>query len=303
MTKGRIYPFDVIIYFYIILLSALILIFGRPLEMYYEPLVVNFGMLIIVSLIVKLIRDPKNRILLLIRFFYPALLFTIFYEQTGGLMKLFFSNFFDSQLVAFEARILGIEPTLWLDRHLIRTWITDILSFSYFSYYFLLPIFLLPMFFLKKYYEIRQALTAICLTFFASYILFYLYPIEGPRYHFAGQYMNEISGPIFRPMVNFMIEGGAIHGGCMPSSHVAVALVILVYSLKYIRPLGLTLLPITIGLAFGTIYGRFHYISDVAVGAAIGTVMIILTLKYYSKFDQKIDFPEAEEKRTVTFVS
>lgn len=303
MAKHRIYPFDIIIYFYVFLLSVLILIFGRPLAMYYKPLLVNFGVLIIVSLIVQFIRNPQNRILLLLRFLYPALLFTIFYEQTGALMKLFFPYFFDSQLAAFETRIFGIEPTLWLDHHLIKIWITEILSFSYFSYYFLLPIFLFPMFFLKKYYEIRQSLTAICLTFFSSYILFYLYPIEGPRYHFAGQYLNEITGPIFRPMVNFMIERGAVHGGCMPSSHVAVALVILVYSLKYIRPLGLFLLPITIGLTIGTVYGRFHYISDIIIGAVIGTAMIILTLRYYSKFDQKIDFPEVEEKRTVTFVS
>ncbi len=303
MIKRRIYPFDILIPGYVTLLSVLILIFGRPLGDYYDELAMNLGILVIVFLIVQFIRDPQDRILRFIRFLYPAFLFALFYEETGGLMKLIFPGFFDYQLTAFETGIFGMEPTIWLDRNLITVWITEILSFSYFSYYLLMPIFLIPLLFLKKFYAMRQALTAICLTFFASYLLFFLYPIEGPRYFFAGQYLHEINGPVFRPMVDFMIKTGAVHGGCMPSSHVAVALVILVYSLKYVRKLGLILLPITIGLALGTVYGRFHYVSDVVVGAAIGTLMIFLTMKYYSRFDRELDFPEEKERRTATLVS
>jgi len=303
MTKRRLYPFDIIIPAYTLLLSILIIIFGRPLSMYYEELAMNLGILAIVYLIVQFIGDSQDRVLRLFRFLYPAILFTFFYEQTGGLMKLFFPHFFDYQLVNFETAIFGIEPTLWLDRHLINTWITEILSLSYFSYYLLIPIYLIAMVFKKKYYEIRESLTAITLTFFASYLLFYLYPIEGPRYHFAGQYIHKITGPIFRPMVNFVIARGAVHGGCMPSSHVAVALVVLVYSFKYIRPLGYILLPLTIGLTFGTVYGRFHYVSDVVVGAAIGTLMTLLCFKYYSRFDAKFDLPEEKERKKVTVVS
>jgi membrane-associated phospholipid phosphatase len=38
-----------------------------------------------------------------------------------------------------------------------------------------------------------------------------------------------------------------------------------------------------IGLALGTIYGRFHYISDVIAGGIVGFVVIWLTLIFYPR--------------------
>jgi membrane-associated phospholipid phosphatase len=201
-------------------------------------------------------------------------------------MRLFSPDFLDHQLTAFETSIFGMEPTLWLDKNLINVWVTEILSMSYFSYYLMLPGFLIIFYLLKRYETIKRALTAICLTFFISYLLFFLYPIEGPRYYFAGNYIHAITGPIFRPLVDLAINKGAVHGGCMPSTHVAVALVILISIFRDYRWAGWLLLPLNIGLALGTVYGRFHYLSDVVVGAIIGISMTILTFKFYDKFDQ-----------------
>jgi membrane-associated phospholipid phosphatase len=306
MTKApfsKIYLFDYVIFGYLVLIDILILLFGRPFELYYDELLINFSFIVFISLIVIFLKNTKNRMTAFFRFLYPAMLFTFLYEQTGGLMKLFFSSFFDNQLTAFEISIFGIEPTLWLDRNLISTWLTEILSFSYFSYYFMLPAILLHLFFKKKYFAVRQLLIAICLAFFVSYLIFFLYPIEGPRYHYAGQYINEISGPIFRPMVEYVIRKGAVHGGCMPSSHVAVALVIMAFALKYLHPLGLILIPINLGLAIATVYGRFHYISDVFAGTAIAITIIILVMKYYPHFDNDHDQITSKKKETMSFVS
>ncbi|MFZ5981035.1 MAG: phosphatase PAP2 family protein, partial [Candidatus Zixiibacteriota bacterium] len=120
--------------------------------------------------------------------------------------------------------------------------------------------------------------------FFISYILFFLYPIEGPRWFFAERYLHEITGPVFRPLVELVIDNAAFHGGCMPSSHVAVGLVILMFAFKYYRRAGWVLLPVNLGLAVATFWGRFHYVSDVVVGAAIGIFSTVFIWKYYDRW-------------------
>lgn len=65
------------------------------------------------------------------------------------------------------------------------------------------------------------------------------------------------------------MKAAAIHGGCMPSSHVAVALVSLVYILKYNRRWGMVCLLLVTMLCLGTVWGRFHYVSDVVGGVLI----------------------------------
>lgn len=303
MTKKAIYPFDIAIIAYMMLLSGLILIFGRPLSGYYDELLINAAVVILVILIVQFLNHSGNRLVLFFRILYPGLLFTLFYEQTGGLMKLIFPDFLDRQLIAFESTIFGIDPSLWLDKNVINVWLTEILSFCYFSYYTMLPIFLLGMFLLKRYDIIKPALTAICLTFFISYFLFLLYPIEGPRWYLAGQYTHAITGTIFRPLVDIAINKGAVHGGCMPSSHVAVALVMMYYTVRAYPKTAFFLVTINIGLALGTVYGRFHYVSDVVVGAIIGTAMIYLTMKYYHRFDRTILRNENIKKEAISYVS
>ena len=70
----------------------------------------------------------------------------------------------------------------------------------------------------------------------------------------------------------------------MPSSHVGVALVILMYSFRQSRTTGWLLLPLNVGLALGTVWGRFHYVSDVIVGAGLGAMCTLLVWRYYDKW-------------------
>jgi len=117
--------------------------------------------------------------------------------------------------------------------------------------------------------------------------LFGVNPIEGPRYFFSGSYINAVEGLLFRHLVEMVINNGAVRGGCMPSTHFAVALVILMHCFRLYRRIGWSLLPINVGLAIGTVWGRFHYISDVFVGGAIGAIATLIVWKYYERWTQK----------------
>ncbi|MCK4302292.1 MAG: phosphatase PAP2 family protein [candidate division Zixibacteria bacterium] len=278
--NSKLYPFDWLVIGYSTLMIAFILAAGRPLRGYAEELIFYCGTAAMALLIARYIDENRGRMYALVRLLYPLLLFSFFYRATGGTMHLVFDRFFDPELVAFEKAVFGVNPTLFIDRHLLNTWATELFSWCYFVYYFVLTVFLLALFFKRDYSVLKSSLTAICFTFFLSYILFFLYPIEGPRWHFADQYVHQVVSPVGRHLVNLVIDNAAVHGGCMPSSHFAVALVVLIYLFKYYRRAGWVLLPIVTGLAVGTVWGRFHYVSDLIVGGLIGLVSTLLVFRW-----------------------
>ena len=282
----RLYPFDWLILGYSSLMLVLLVLVGRPLSVYYDEIAFYASMVALVVLIAWYVDERKGRLYALIRIAYPVLLLTFFYRTTGGLMFLVFDQFYDWQLTSFEKSLFGVNPTLYIDRHWLNARANEIFSFCYFSYYFMIPVFVLVLFVKKHYETIKSILTAACLTFFLSYLLFFLYPIEGPRWHFAGQYMNQIESPLFRGLVEVVIDKGAVRGGCMPSSHFGVALVILMYCFKYYRRAGWLLLPINVGLAIGTVWGRFHYISDVVAGGLLGLASVLVVWKLYPRWSR-----------------
>jgi len=295
---SRMCSFDWLIVGYCSLMMMMIVIFGRPLGGFLDELAIYAGIILITLLIVRYVDEHQSRFRAFVRLLYPVVLFGIFYRTMGGLVFLFFDGFLDWQLTTFERLIVGVNPTLYIDQHLLNVWLNELFSFCYFSYYFMVPGLLLLLFRVKKYDAMRQSLTAICLTFFMSYVLFTLYPIEGPRWFFSNEFANTIDGPIFRSSTQLVIAKGAFHGGCMPSSHVAVALVVMLAAFRYFRRLGWVLLPGNIGLAVGTVWGRYHYVSDVFIGAAFGVFATMLVWKYFDKW-HKASYNVRVEKELV----
>ena len=278
----RYYPFDKIIIGYCKLMIILILIFGRPLIDYVGELF-TYSIAGAIAILLPLVLDEsKGRLSAFFRLMYAAMLFGIFYRTSGGTMFLIFDRFFDNQLVAFETALFGMEPTLYIDYFLLSPILNEIFSFCYFCYYLMIPVFLIALFIRNDYEVIKRYLTAAAMTYAVSFLLFFLYPVEGPRWHFEGQYLNNIDGYLFRHLVELVISNGAVRGGCMPSSHIAIALVIMMTCFKHYRVWGCVLLPINLGLAIGTFWGRFHYVTDVYIGVAIGLAAYYLVEKKYA---------------------
>jgi membrane-associated phospholipid phosphatase len=264
-----VYAFDRIVIGYCLLMVLLIGLFGRPFGQYVGSMAFYAGMAGVAAIIIRFFDVTRNRWHAFLRLLYPAIMFTFFYRQTGGLMFLIFPEFFDWQLVTFETMLFGIEPTLYIDRRLLNVWLNELFSLCYFAYYPMLPAFLLPVFLRRDDDVLKEFLAAACLMFFASYLLFFLYPAEGPRWFQASQYQHAIEGPVFRQWVNLVIAKGAVHGGAMPSSHTGIAVVILLFCFRYYRKCGWAILPVVLGLAIGTFWGRFHYVSDTVAGALL----------------------------------
>lgn len=282
-AKFRLFAFDIIYILFSLTMILCIVVFGRPLNEYLDELTFYSIMLLVIIGVSRFIYADRSKKEEAFRFLYPFLLFSLFYVETDGTILLIFDSFQDTGLVAFEKSLFGVNPTLYIDRNYLNVWLNELFSLTYFSYYFMIPLFLLILYLKGRIDIMKSSLTAITLCFSVSFLLFFLYPIEGPRWHFAGEYLNNVDGFIFRDIVTWIIANGAIRGGCMPSTHFAIAFIIMMYCLRYYRKVGWALVPVNIGLAIGTFWGRFHYVSDIFIGAIIGLGATLLVWKYYDR--------------------
>ena len=198
---NKFYPFDKIIIIYSLLMILLIITFGQPLTDNLDEILLYLLAAAVSFLIAMFVDESKGRLAMLVRLIYTGLLFALFYRITDGTMFLLFDGFLDHQLIGIEHAMYGVSPTLYIDEHLLTPVVNEILSFCYFCYYPMVPVFMFALLFKRDYEILKHFLAAAALTYFASYLLFFLYPIEGPRWHFAGQYLNQIDGYLFHYLV------------------------------------------------------------------------------------------------------
>ena len=278
MAKGRppVYLFDKALGVYGALMVALLVAFGRPYSMYVDETIFYAGVAVLAFIVARNVDENRSGWHRFLRILYPVMLYPLLYRETGGTMFLFFDQFLDNHLTAFELQVLGVNPTIYIDRHLLNVWTTEILSLCYWLYYPLVPGYLLLVYVRRDYDIVKSSMAAMTITFIFGYLLFFSYPIEGPRWFFAEHYVNPVEGPIFRQMVEFMIQSGAVRGGCMPSTHYAIALVITLFVGKYYRRWLWLMIPLSTGLALGTVWGRFHYVSDFVVGGRIALAVTVV---------------------------
>jgi membrane-associated phospholipid phosphatase len=270
-------PVDRATMIYLLSLSLIILFFRhyQPNWLYY--LIFNFSMIALILLIAKFLSFP-NRIAGFFRHWYPVILFTFLYEEMRYLVHLIFPGFFDLWINHLELALLGSYPTVWLER-LSFPLLNEYFLMAYFSYYFLLPVSGIALYFSGKIKEFDSMVFASAVAFYISYLGFIFLPVEGPRYALAALHQIEIKGFVFVPLAQWVVKVGGLRGGCMPSSHVAVACVVFVFCYRYARRLFYFLGPLILSLFVGTIWGRFHYFSDVIAGILVGVFSLYLAAK------------------------
>jgi hypothetical protein len=253
---------------YIVLFAAGLLVFGwhHPSTVYLIP--VHLLLLCAIAWMAVRWNEPSG-VRGFLRHMYPVILYTFFYCEIAVGVHWLFEGFFDAQILALERAIFGVDLSVWLVPAQ-RLWLNEWMMLGYFSYYLVIPTLALTLFFQNRTRELHDFLIAVTITFIISYFGFMLCPIEGPRFSLAGEFSGPLPGVLFVPLVNWIVESAAIHGGCMPSSHVAVALVVLIWAYRTNRRLAAIMTPFIVTLFFATVWGRFHYISDVVAGWLVG---------------------------------
>lgn len=282
------FPVDLATWGYLTGLSLIIIIFRKNQADWRWYLLFNFLVAVLIFLIVRFFEDKPKSWPAFFRHWYPVFLLPILYEQTRYLIHLIFDHWFDPWINSVEFKLFGTCPTIWFQK-IASIPLNEYMMFSYFFYYFLMPILGVSLYFTQKIKEFDKMVFASTVAFYISYLGFIFMPVQGPRYQLVDFYYLKLVGIIFVPLTQFVVKVGGLHGGCMPSSHVAVALVVLIYSIKYQKKLAWILGPLIISLFVSTIYGRFHYLSDVVAGLLVGFLSYLFCERIYR--NKSVDSP------------
>ena len=85
----------------------------------------------------------------------------------------------------------------------------------------------------------------------------------------------------FYKLTHAILARASSKGTAFPSSHVAIAVVVLLCAARYDLISFLILLPLCVGLIIGTVYGRFHYATDAIAGTILGCVIFWMAPTVY----------------------
>jgi len=277
-------------FIYMAVLSLLILFFHANLSNWTTYIALNLGICVAVVLIANELNHKDSRWMFFFRHWYPLIFFILLYEETRHLVHLIFPRVFDPFINQLELAVLGIYPTIWLQKFVCFE-LNECLMFSYCFYYFLLAMLGAGLFFKSKIKEFDNLLFTSSVAFYISYLGFILFAVEGPRFALASIHQVEINGGFFTSLAQRLINVAGIQGGAMPSSHAAVALVVLVYARRHHRLLYYLISPLVASLLVATVYGRFHYVSDVVAGLLVGWGSLLLCDRFIKK---KTTFPKQE---------
>lgn len=278
-------PEDTAFVIYLVTVAVLVTLFHQGVEKWWTYVMVHS---IAAGLIVPWLRystGHSHPVIRFLRYWYIPIVLGFFYEQIEGYILGIHGMYLDHLIIEFEMALFGFHPSVWLERF-VSPPLTEIMNISYNSYYWIGPILGFSLYFRREFIAFRRTVFSIVTAFFISYLGFYLFPVVGPRYMLSDLYKGPLEGYVVTALQDFIMEVGDIYGGCMPSSHVAVALVVLLLAWVYRKRMAAWMTPFVIMLFISTVYNRYHYVSDVVAGVAVGLFAFWLGSVVYGKIPE-----------------
>jgi membrane-associated phospholipid phosphatase len=161
----------------------------------------------------------------------------------------------------------------------------------------MIVVFGLELYLWHRYREFKYTIFTLFTTLFFSYILYLIFPANGPRFHLHEFYSITKDLPgifLTEPLRSFLNFGESIPNGvtnpqdyvqrdAMPSLHTSVALLIAYLSWRFKSKSFYLYLPYSILLMISTIYLRYHYVVDIFAGIIVTFGVIIFCGMYYKR--------------------
>ncbi len=254
---------------YLLLSIILITLFRNNIDNFHIFLLLNASLTVLIFFLIFWDEKSPVPFISLIRDWYPIILFTFLFEETGWINRTIFPDYIDKFFIELEFRLFGLHPAIELGRLFDNILVMEYFHFAYFTYYLIIPGLGFILYFNnRKHFE--EYVFVASFTFYACLVSYIFLPVLGARYYanapfFAEPFWKE--GILFVPIMRFIYAVGEVDGAAFPSSHVAIALVILIYAYIYARKYFWLFFITIISLIISTVYCRFHYLVDVMAGA------------------------------------
>jgi membrane-associated phospholipid phosphatase len=200
----------------------------------------------------------------------PLIVAPLLYAEIPSLIQAIGGGYHDALIQRWETFVFGQEPSRTFAAKFPFAGLSELLHLGYLAYY---PAIFAPALLLFARSERRalaETVAAVSLTCLVCWILFALWPVEGPRYLWSAAAVPD--GPA-RRLATTLLERGSSRGAAFPSSHMAVSVAQVVLAMRWQPPLAPVLAGIAVLVGLGAVYGGFHYGVDMLAGAALGAVL------------------------------
>ena len=284
----RITPIQGLTLFFLIGLFFLVLFFRNDLPL-WRSLIFRYTVWIGLLFALKLASDRgSGRLGALFNDFSPGLFVILIYQSLGDLIQYLHPDI-DSMLIRIDFFLLGVHPTVWMERWTVP-WLTDLLSLAYASYYFFPVVLAIALYLKNPKRDFEVAMFVLLLGYYVSFIGYILFPAIGPRHTLTHLQTVPLEGSVITDFIRDTLNSWEHNKrDCMPSGHTQVALMVLFLSYRYRRLLFYFLLPVASGLILSTVYHRYHYVIDLFAGAFLAVACVIIGPRLYEAWTRRID--------------
>ena len=288
--------------------TLLIIIFFNRLDNPQEILMGRFFIIVGTFTLIYAYTKRPSRFTILLRITLQMALLNYWYPDTFEFNRIFPN--LDHIFASAEYGLFGCQPAMEFENLLSGTLWREMFNLGYWLYFPMVAT-LAFYYFIKRPAEVERCTFIIMAAFFLHYIIYIFVPVAGPQFYFPvigeeaassgiyesiGNYFNlypDISiaqdgkGVFFTELVNMAQRAGERPTAAFPSSHVAVAIVMMILALRGSKKLFFGLLPFFIMLCCATVYIKAHYLIDALVGAVTGVLTYIFTSWLYRRFLQR----------------
>jgi membrane-associated phospholipid phosphatase len=275
-------PFEWVVFSYLAFSSVLITMFAKnlshPVRLVVQQAFVAFVIFALCGYQARVAKENSNGIATFRqkfwhfwRHWYPHLFFLFCFEELAQLVHLVNPGWEDAKLIAFDHRLMGVHPALWLEQFATPAR-NDFFQFTYLTYFADLLLVGGLLYYRREWEAYWATMTYSATGYVIGYFIAMMFPIESPWFAMAGMWHGELHGGPFTAVINFIEHFGRVRGAAFPSEHVAGSVAALWGAWRYRRLLFWILLPLVICMCVSTVWGRYHYLADVFAGIGTGTV-------------------------------
>ena len=271
---------DLLLFSYVFATFGFILVFYREIPsagLHLLFRIVFLAFLLCFPLIDDLIKKP---VLQFLRIAYPLIFLSFFYSETDALNNVFFQNL-DYHFARYDSMLFGYQPSLMFYNRFPYAWFSELMNFSYFSYYFLIAAYSIYIFLNDKSSFVKTVFYITC-SFLIYYIIFIFLPVSGPQYYFEPPHNQIPDSGVFRTLVEWVEFIGERPTAAFPSSHVGIVLILILIAWPRNVKAWYWLIPFFLFLSLSTIYIKAHYAVDVIGGIVSAPFVLWLSKKIYT---------------------
>ncbi|MBF0472875.1 MAG: phosphatase PAP2 family protein [Nitrospirae bacterium] len=232
----------------------------------------------------------KTNLVNIILLVYPIVFLAGIFETFFMTLPYFNAIQYDDLLMRIDYSMFGTAPTVWIDRF-VSPVLTE-LMYALYLFYFPMPIILMYWIYRqRKFREIEQGFFIYLSCYYLAYIIYFIVPANGPRFHLDGIETIPLNGYILtepiRELIN-ILEPNKFDA--FPSLHSGILLTTMIMSYRFARGMFYIFIPIAIGIMVSLVYCRYHYVIDIIAGLIVAVISYQFSSRIYEKTHNKTIF-------------